>query len=96
LATILFDLFCISIIKILLIERPKFLISTGGELTIPFFYLSKLFFGTKLIYLEIYARVTTPSVAGKLVYPITDLFLVQWQGLCKKYGKKARYVGALV
>jgi len=86
----------LKIIIILLKEKPKFLISTGGELAVPFFYLSKIFFGTKLIYLEIYARVSTTSIAGRFVYPITDLFLVQWKSLTQKYGKKAKYIGALV
>ncbi len=85
----------INIVTILLKEKPRVVISTGAELAIPFFYLSKIFFGSKLVFLEIYARVNTPSITGKIIYPITDLFLVQWKSLTNKYGKKAKYVGSL-
>lgn len=77
-------------------EKPEFMISTGGELSIPFFYFGKIFFNSKLIFIETANRVTQPTITGKIVYPITNLFLVQWKSLLKKYGKKARYVGGLL
>jgi len=77
-------------------EKPEFMISTGGELSIPFFYFGKIFLGSKLIYIECSAKVYTPSITGRLLYPVTNLFLVQWKSLLKKYGKKARYVGGLI
>ncbi|MFH8038991.1 MAG: PssD/Cps14F family polysaccharide biosynthesis glycosyltransferase [Candidatus Aenigmatarchaeota archaeon] len=86
----------LKIFKILLKEKPDFIISTGAEIAIPFFYLSKFLFKTKLIYLESSAQVYKPSRTGKIVYPITDLFLVQWKNLLNKYGKKAKYVGGLI
>lgn len=86
----------LKIVVIIFKEKPKIIISTGSEIAIPFFYLSKLFFGTKLIYIECSAQVYTPSLTGKIVYPVADLFLVQWAHLLKKYGKKAKYVGRLI
>jgi len=91
--------FIFGLIKILFIflkEKPTILFSTGSEIAIPPFYLGKFFFGTKLIYLECSAQVYRPSLTGKLVYPITDLFLVQWEPLLKQYGPRARYVGGLI
>jgi beta-1,4-N-acetylglucosaminyltransferase len=89
----------IGIIKIFFIflkERPKILFSTGAEIAIPSFYIGKFLFRTKLIYLECSAQVYHPSVTGRWVYRITDLFLVQWKSLLPHYGPKAKYVGGLI
>jgi beta-1,4-N-acetylglucosaminyltransferase len=88
-----------GILKILIIflrEKPDILFSTGSEIAIPSFYFGKFLFRTKLIYLECSAQVYQPSMTGKWVYPITDLFLVQWEPLLKRYGPKAKYVGGLI
>jgi beta-1,4-N-acetylglucosaminyltransferase len=90
----IFGLF--KILFILLKERPTVLFSTGSEIAIPPFYFGKFLFGVKLIYLESCAQIFRPSMTGKWVYPITDLFLVQWESLLSKYGPKAKYIGGLV
>ena len=82
--------------RILLKERPDVVISTGGgEIAIPFCYVGKLL-GAKIIFIETLARVTTRSAAGRHVYRIADLFLVQWETLLKQYGKKAQYWGSVI
>jgi beta-1,4-N-acetylglucosaminyltransferase len=81
---------------ILLKEKPDIIFSTGSEIAIPAFYFGKFFFCSKLIYLECSAQVYQASLTGRWVYPITDLFLVQWQPLLEQYGTKARYVGGLI
>lgn len=91
-----FILGMIKIFLILLKEKPNILFSTGSEIAIPAFYFGKFIFHIKLIYLECSAQVFQPSLTGKLVYPIVDLFLVQWKSLLKKYGQKAKYVGGLI
>ena len=91
--------FIVGLIKIFIIflkEKPDILFSTGSEIAVPPFYLGKFLFRTKLIYLECSAQVYRPSLTGRCVYPITDLFLVQWKFLLKKYGPKAKYVGGLI
>jgi len=88
-----------GILKILIIflrEKPDILFSTGSEIAVPSFYFGKFLFRTKLIYLECSAQVYQPSMTGRWVYPITDLFLVQWEPLLKRYGPKAKYVGGLI
>ena len=77
-------------------ERPAILFSTGAELAIPSFFIGKFFFRTKLIYLECSAQVYHASLTGRLVYPIADLFLVQWEPLLGQYGPRAKYVGGLI
>jgi beta-1,4-N-acetylglucosaminyltransferase len=81
--------------SILLKERPKLIVSTGSEIAIPAFYLAKLF-RIKTIFIESVTRVYQPTGTGKIVYPVSDVFLVQWERLLTKYGKKARYEGAIV
>jgi len=85
-----------KILSIFLRERPEVLLSTGAEIALPAFYIGKFLFRTKLIYMECSAQVHTPSLTGRLVYPISDLFLVQWESLLRRYGPKAKYVGGLI
>ena len=77
-------------------ERPEVVISTGAGVAIPACYMAKLLFGSKVVFLESFCRVEEPSLAGRLAYPIADLFLIQWPKLSKKYGPKAVYRGAIV
>lgn len=86
----------LKIVYIFLKERPKVLFSTGAEIAIPSFWVGKFLFRTKLIYMECSAQVYAPSLTGRLVYPIADLFLVQWESLLSRYGPKAKYVGGLI
>lgn len=71
-------------IAILIKERPDIVISTGALNTVPFCILAKLS-GKRLIFIESYAKVNTPTVTGRLMYKIADLFIVQWQQLLKFY-----------
>lgn len=84
----------IKAIKIFLIERPDVLLSTGANVSIPFFILGKLL-NKKLIYIESISRVTRPSLSGRLIYKIADLFFIQWESL-RKYYPKAVYAGRLM
>jgi UDP-N-acetylglucosamine:LPS N-acetylglucosamine transferase len=86
----------LKILSVFLKERPTVLFSTGAEIAIPSFYIGKFLFRTKLIYLECSAQVYSPSWTGRWVYPITDLFLVQWEPLLKQYGPRAKYAGGLI
>ncbi|GAH94597.1 unnamed protein product, partial [marine sediment metagenome] len=60
-------------IKILIEERPDIIVSTGAGVAVPFFYIGKLL-GAKLIYMEVYDRIDSPTLTGKIVYPIVDAF----------------------
>lgn len=81
-------------IKILIKERPDVIIGCGGEATLNLFYLAKIM-GKKLIYVESLARIENISLTGRLIYPISDLYLVQWEELLEKYGK-AEYWGRVI
>jgi UDP-N-acetylglucosamine:LPS N-acetylglucosamine transferase len=88
----------IAFVKILSIfrkEQPDLIFSTGSEITIPAFFMAWLF-RKKTIYLESWCRVSTPTLTGKLVYPIANVFLVQWPKMQEVYGKKARFIGSVI
>ena len=41
--------------------------------------------GKKVIYIESFARVDEPSLTGKLMYHVADLFIVQWKEMMEFY-----------
>lgn len=73
-------------IKVLRKEKPDLIISSGAAVAVPFFYLGKLF-GAKLIYIEVFDRIDKPTLTGKMVYPIVDKFVVEWDEMKKVYPK---------
>lgn len=73
-------------IKSLIKEKPDVIISSGAAVAIPFFYIGKLL-KIKLVYIEVYDRIDSPTLTGKLVYPITDKFIIQWEEQRKFYPK---------
>lgn len=72
--------------KVLKKENPDLLISSGAAVAVPFFYLAKLM-GKKLIYIEVYDRIDRSTMSGKLIYPIADCFIVQWEEMKDIYPK---------
>lgn len=82
--------------RVLAAERPDAVISTGAEIAIPAFLVAKLLFRLPTVYVECSAQVRTPSLTGRIVYPLADLFLVQWEPLLRRYGAKAVYAGGLL
>ena len=73
-------------LKVLKKEKPDVIISSGAAVAVPFFYLGKLF-GAKLIYIEVFDRIDKSTMTGKIVYPIVDKFIVQWDEQKKVYPK---------
>lgn len=73
-------------IKIIRKEKPKLIISSGAGVAVPFFYIGKIF-GAKTIFIEVFDRIDKPTITGKLVYPVTDIFIVQWEEMKKVYPK---------
>lgn len=82
--------------RVLSKERPAVIMSTGAGVGIPISYLAKLVFGCKIVFVESFCRTEHPSLTGRIIYPIADMFMVQWEELLEKYGDKAIYRGAIV
>ncbi|GET15721.1 PssD/Cps14F family polysaccharide biosynthesis glycosyltransferase [Ligilactobacillus agilis] len=74
-------------------EKPDLIISSGAAVAVPFFWLGKLF-GAKTIYIEVFDRIDKPTVTGKMVYPVTDEFIVEWEEMKKVY-PKAKNLGSI-
>ena len=72
--------------KVLGKEKPDLIVSSGAAVAVPFFYLGKLF-GAKTVYIEVFDRIDKPTLTGKLVYPVADRFIVQWEEMKEVYPK---------
>jgi len=80
--------------RILRKEKPDIIVSTGAGVAVPFFWLGKLF-GAKTIFIEVYDRIDSPTLTGKLVYPVTNRFLLQWESQ-KKFYPRGIVVGEML
>ena len=66
--------------------HPDYIITTGTHTAVPMCYLGKIF-GSKIIYIETFANINTKTLAGRMIYPIADKFIVQWESMKKLYPK---------
>ena len=66
--------------------QPEIIITTGTHTAVPMCYIAKIF-GSKVIFIETFANRTTATVSGRLVYPIADVFVVQWEEMHEIYPK---------
>ena len=73
-------------IRILRKEKPELIVSSGAAPAVPFFWLGKLM-GAKTVYIEVFDRVDAPTVSGRMCYPVTDRFIVQWEEMKQVYPK---------
>ncbi|WP_332237870.1 PssD/Cps14F family polysaccharide biosynthesis glycosyltransferase [Sporolactobacillus sp. KGMB 08714] len=73
--------------------RPKIVISTGAGATLPFLVFSKMM-GSKIIFVESFAKIHSPTLTGKIVYRFADVYFVQWPEMLKIY-PHAIYRGSL-
>ena len=80
-------------LRIWIIERPDYVITTGTMVAYPFYLLSILL-KKKFIFIETFGRADMPTIAGKLMEKHSALFIVQWETQVKYY-KKAIYGGCL-
>ena len=80
-------------IRIMISEKPDVVITTGVLAMIPLCLLAKLFH-KKLIYIESFAKVSSPTQTGKLLYKYADQFYVQWESM-KKFYPNAIYLGGI-
>lgn len=80
-------------LKIFLKEKPDIVICTGVLATIPMCLIAKAAH-KKLIFIESFAKVTSPTETGKLLYRFADRFYVQWPQMLEVY-PKAIYLGGI-
>ena len=73
-------------VKILRREHPDIIISSGAAPAVPFFWIGKLM-GASTIYIEVFDRINRATLTGRLCYPVTDKFIVEWEEMKKLYPK---------
>lgn len=71
--------------------KPDVIVTTGAHTCVAMCYIAKIF-KKKVIYIESFANIETKTLTGRLVYPIADVFIVQWKSMLKLY-PKAKYEG---
>ena len=64
--------------------HPDYIVTTGAHTAGPMCCIGKLL-GSRIIYIETFANITTKTVTGKCLYPIADKFIVQWESMLKLY-----------
>lgn len=71
-------------VKIYLKEKPDVVICTGVLAMIPICLIAKIA-RKKLVYIESFAKVTSGTLSGKLLYKFADQFYVQWEQMLEIY-----------
>lgn len=74
-------------------HRPDVVVSDGAGVAVPFFLVARLL-RIRTVYIEVYDRIDSPTLTGRLCRPLTDLFLVQWEEQ-RRFYPKATLVGRL-
>lgn len=77
---------CIKSLVLYIKIRPKVIVTTGTHTAIPICYIGKLF-GSKIIFIETFANSKSKTLSGKVIYPIADKFIVQWESMLELYPK---------
>jgi len=75
-------------------ERPDVLVSDGAGVAFPFFVIGRLL-GVRTVYLEVYDRISHPTLTGRLCYPLSELFLLQWPEQSASY-PRGKVIGCLL
>lgn len=77
-------------LRTLLRESPDLIVSSGAAAAVPFFYVGKLFFRTTNVFIECIDRVDNPTLTAKLVRPVTDTFIVQWENQLNGFANRVK------
>jgi UDP-N-acetylglucosamine:LPS N-acetylglucosamine transferase len=75
-------------------ERPDVLVSDGAGVAFPFFLVGRVH-RVRTVYLEVYDRISRPTLTGRLCYPLAELFLVQWPEQTASY-PRGQVIGCLL
>ena len=71
--------------------KPDVIVTTGAHTCVAMCIFGKIF-RKKVIYIESFANIETKTLTGRILYPIVDIFVVQWKSMMKLY-PKAKYEG---
>lgn len=77
---------CFKSLYLYLKVHPDYIITTGVHTAGPMCLIGKIF-GSRVIYIETFANMVTKTVTGRLLYPFSDRFIVQWSSMKELYPK---------
>jgi UDP-N-acetylglucosamine:LPS N-acetylglucosamine transferase len=80
--------------QVLRSRRPDLVVSTGAGVALPVFLAARQR-GIPTMYLEVYDRIQSRTLTGRLCRPLSSEFCVQWQEQEKLY-PGAQLVGAVL
>lgn len=75
--------------RVLREQEPDVIVSTGAAVAYPYFLLGRAK-GIPTVYIEVYDRVESTTLTGRLCRPLSTLFCVQWKE------QQALYPGSVV
>ena len=81
-------------VEVLRRERPSLVVSAGAGVAVPFFAVAWMM-RIPTVFIEVYDRVDTPTMSGRLCGPFTTRRIVQWKSQLAFY-PDARLVGPLL
>jgi UDP-N-acetylglucosamine:LPS N-acetylglucosamine transferase len=80
--------------RVIRTERPDVMVSDGAGVAFPFFLLGRAL-RVRTVYLEVYDRISRPTLTGRLCYPLTELFVLQWPEQAASY-PRGQLIGSLL
>lgn len=75
--------------RVLLRERPTTILSSGAGPAVPFFWIGKVLFRCRTIYLEPWDRLVRPTLTSRLIRPVTDLAIASSEGQLPRWTRVA-------
>jgi UDP-N-acetylglucosamine:LPS N-acetylglucosamine transferase len=75
-------------------ERPDVVVTTGAAVALPFFVVA-WFCRVPTIFIEVYDRIDSRTLTGRLCRPFTTTYCVQWEEQLELY-PGARVIGPLL
>jgi beta-1,4-N-acetylglucosaminyltransferase len=86
-------------VGIILRTRPSLIVTNGPGVSLPLVYIGyilhklKILCEFKVLFIESYCRTKSVSLAGKLIQPVADRFIVLWKAIANK---KREYLGKII
>jgi beta-1,4-N-acetylglucosaminyltransferase len=71
-------------VKVLRRERPDVIVTTGAGVSLPFFVIAR-FMRIRTVYIEVFDRIGSATMTGRLSYPLSDAMCGQWEEQNKLY-----------
>jgi beta-1,4-N-acetylglucosaminyltransferase len=88
--TSIFARICYQSFLYFIVEHPQVIVTTGTHTAVPLAFIAKAF-SRKLIYIESFAKRTSPNLTGRILYPLADIMVVQWEPMLKVYKKSENW-----